>query len=154
SVRLTDTKTNASYETQTNSLGAYTFVKLLPGPGYRLVLTKDGFESVTISDIYIGVGTTHTQNAFLQFGKVTETVEVSGQGEVVSLDTTDTVIGNSFDMRAVHDLPIQARETPLALLDLLPGVVDTATNNDPNSSRAGAVSGARTDQTNITLDGL
>ena len=153
-VRLTDTKTNASYSTKTNSVGGYTFVKLLPGPGYRLVFTKDGFESVAISDIYIGVGTTHTQNVQLRLGKVTESVEVSGQGEVVTLDTTDTVVGKNFDMKNVHDLPIQGRFSPIGLLDLLPGVADTNANNDPNSSRAGAVTGARTDQTNVTLDGL
>src|SRR4051794_16230254 len=54
-VKLLDTKTNANYSAKTNSVGAYTFVKLLPGPGYKLVLSKDGFESLTISDIYIGV---------------------------------------------------------------------------------------------------
>ena len=74
-VRLTDTKTNASYNTKSNSVGAYTFVKLLPGSGYKLVFTKDGFESLTISDIYIAVGITHTQNGALRIGNIAETVE-------------------------------------------------------------------------------
>ena len=153
-VKLTDTKTNANYQTTTNSVGTYTFVKLLPGPGYTLVFSKDGFETLTVSNVYIGVGTTHTQNAQMQLGQVTQTVEVSGEGEVVSLNTTDTVVGKNFDSRSIHDLPIQARESPTALLDLMPGIVDTTTDNDPNSSRAGAVTGSRTDQGNITLDGL
>ena len=154
-VRLTDTKTNATYNTKTNSVGAYTFVKLLPGPGYRLVFTKDGFESLTVSDVYIGVGTMHTQNAELHLGQVSTTIEVSGASEVATLDTTDTIVGKNFDMQNVHDLPIQARSSPLALLDQLPGVVDTPnTNDDSNTSRAGAVTGSRTDQGNVTLDGL
>ena len=153
-VKLEDTRTNSSYEAKTNALGAYTFVKLLPGPGYRLVVTKDGFESLTISNIYIGVGATHTQNAQLELGKVTETVEVNGSGQAISLNTTDTVIGNNIDMRSVHDLPIEARESPLALLDRQAGVVDTNVTNDANGSREGAVTGARGDQGNVTLDGL
>ena len=87
-------------------------------------------------------------------GKITESVEVSGEGDVVSLDTTDAIVGKNFDMRNVHELPIQGRFSPIGLLDLLPGVADTNANNDPNSSRAGAVTGSRTDQTNVTLDGL
>ncbi len=58
-------------------------------------------------------------------------------------------------MNRVHELPIEARESPTALLDLLPGVVDTNSGNDDNGgSREGAVTGARTDQSNVTLDGL
>ena len=74
----------------------------------------------------------------------------------VSLDTTDTVIsGSTFDMSRVHELPIEGRESPAALLDLLPGVADTNSGNDDNGgSREGAVTGARTDQSNVTLDGL
>lgn len=157
SVKLVDTRTNASYETKTNSVGAYTLVKLLPGPGYKVTFSKDGFETVSVSDIYIGVGTTHTQNAQLQLGQVTQTVEVSGEGQSVTLDTTDATIGNNFDMRNVHELPIQVRDSPAVLLALQPGVVaigNGSGGDDPNSSRDGSVTGARSDQTNITLDGL
>jgi hypothetical protein len=156
-IRLTDTKTNATYNTKTNSVGAYTFVKLLPGPGYKLVFTKDGFESLTISDVYISLGSTHTQNATLRIGKISETVEVSGQGQSVTLDTTDATIGNNFDMRNIHELPIQARDSPAVLIALQPGVVSLGSGSaadDPNASRDGSVTGARSDQTNITLDGL
>ena len=153
-VQLLDTRTNASYETKTNAVGAYTFPKVLPGPGYKLIFTKDGFETFQIANIYIAVNSTRTQNAELQIGKVTQVVEVNVQGSAVSLNTTDTVIGSTFDMNRVHELPIEGRESPTALLDLLPGVVDTNSSNDSNGSRAGAVTGARTDQTNVTLDGL
>ena len=155
SVTLTDTRTNANYKTETNSVGAYVFVKLLPGPGYKLTLNKDGFETLTISKIYVGVGTTTTQNGQMQLGKVTETVEVSGTSQPVTLDTTDATVGNNFDMRMVHELPIQNRDSPTALLALQPGVIAShASSDDPISSRDGAITGARTDQSNVTLDGL
>jgi len=153
-VTLLDTRTNASYDTGTNSVGVYNFFRLNPGPGYKLSVTREGFASVTISDIYLGVGTTHTPNVELEIGKVSQTVEVSAAGQVVGLNTTDAVIGNNLDMRAVRSLPIEARESPLALLDFQPGVVDTNSSNDPNGSRTGAVTGARGDQGNVTLDGL
>jgi len=43
-VELVDTRTNTSYKTSTNEVGAYTFVKVLPGPGYKLTVTKEGFQ--------------------------------------------------------------------------------------------------------------
>src|SRR4029077_2933572 len=50
--------------------------------------------------------------------------------------------------------PIIARESPTALLDFQPGVIDTNVRNDDNGSREGAVTGARGDQNNVMLDGL
>jgi len=157
-VKLVDTKTNTSYETTTNSVGAYEFLKILPGPGYRVTFTKDGFDSVSVPNLYLAVNTAHTQNAQLKVGKSSVTVEVKGEGSAVSLDTTDATVGNNFDMNMVHELPVQLRDNPAALLAYQPGVIQAGqvqTGDDTGTmSRQGSITGARTDQTNITLDGL
>jgi hypothetical protein len=153
-VNLVDTKTNTSYDTTSNASGAYFFTKLTPGPGYRVTITKEGFDTVVVTDLYLAVNTTHTQNAQLRIGKTTETVEVKGVASAVSLDTNDASVGNSFDMNMVHELPVQVRDNPAALLAYQPGVTTSSGDDDPNQSRNGAITGARTDQTNITLDGL
>lgn len=152
-VKLVDTRTDATFETKTNSVGSYTFSRVLPGPGYKLIFTKDGFDTSQVANIYLAVDTTHTQNAQLEIGKVSQVVEVNVQGTAVSLDTTDTSVSTNFDMNMVHELPIQVRDSPAALMTLEPGVT-SGTVSDPNTSRYGAVTGARTDQTNVTLDGL
>lgn len=153
-VRLVDTKTNANYDTKTNSVGGYTFPKVLPGPGYKLTFSKEGFASVTVADIYLAVGVTHTQNAQLQVGQLSETVEVNGEGANVSLNTSDTTVGNNFDMQLVHELPVQIRDNPTALLVFEPGVVAASLSDDPGGNRNGAVTGSRSDQGSFTLDGL
>ncbi len=153
-VKVLDTKTNTSYDAKTNSLGAYSISRLQPGPGYLITVSKEGFETVKIADVYLAVNATHTQNAQLKIGSTTETVEVSGVGSAVTLDTTDTTIGNNFDIREVHDLPIQFRDSIASLAQFQPGVAVSAAVDDPNSSRTGAVTGSRIDQGNITLDGL
>ncbi len=154
-VKLVDTKTNTNYEAKTNAQGSYTFAKLLPGPGYQITFTKDGFDSLLLSNIYIGVGTVHTENVKMQVGKITETVEVSDVGQSATLDTTDATISTNFDMKVVQDLPIQGRSSVIGLLALEPGVVTAnASSDDPIGSRDGVVTGARSDQTNVTLDGL
>ena len=153
-VKVLDTRTNTSYEAKTNSLGAYSINRLQPGPGYLITVSKEGFETVKIADVYLAVNATHTQNAQLKIGSTTETVEVSGVGSAVTLDTTDTTIGNNFDIREVHDLPIQFRDSIASLAQFQPGVAVSAGVDDPNNSRSGAVTGSRIDQGNITLDGL
>lgn len=153
-VKVLDTKTNTSYEAKTNSLGAYSINRLQPGPGYLITVSKEGFETVKIADVYLAVNATHTQNAQLKIGSTTETVEVSGVGSAVTLDTTDTTIGNNFDLREVHDLPILFRDSMASLAQFQPGVAVSAGVDDPNNSRSGAVTGSRIDQGNITLDGL
>jgi hypothetical protein len=154
-VQLIDTKTKSTYQTSTNSVGVYTFPNVVPGPGYKIVFKKASFATVEVANVYVAVNSSHSQNATLELGTVSQTIEVAGAGQSVTLDTTDATIGNNFDMRALHELPIQVRDSPAALLALQPGVATAEqAGDDPNSSREGAVTGARTDQGNITLDGL
>jgi hypothetical protein len=142
-VALVNTTTNASYHTKTNSLGSYIIVNVPPGPGYKLTFTQGGFRPEVVTDIYLAVASTRTQNAKLHAGDVSQTIEVSAANEEVTLDTTDATIGNNIDIKLLNDLPVQVRDTPGALLQLLqPGVA------------AGSVTGARTDQTDVTVDGL
>ena len=72
------------------------------------------------------------------------------------VNTTDATLGNNFNARQLTDLPSEGRD-PVAILSLQPGVtyIGNTTNIQQNSdSRGGAVNGARSDQSNITLDGL
>jgi hypothetical protein len=112
-VKLTDTKTNTSYETKTNAVGVYTFLKVLPGAAYRLTFTKEGFAQQNIDNVYVGVNSAHTQNTQLKIGNATEAIEVNGTGSQVSLDTMDTTVAASLDMLMVHELPQAIRDTPL-----------------------------------------
>ncbi len=154
-VKLVDTKTSTNYEAKTNSVGAYTFSDLQPGPGYQITFSKDGFATVTVPKLYLAVNTTHNQNAQLKVGASSETIEVKGESSAVTLDTTDASVGNSFDMNMVHELPVQIRDNVSELLRYQPGVTSArGADDDNNSSRDGSITGSRTDQGNITVDGL
>jgi hypothetical protein len=155
-LRLADTRTGTNYKAKTASDGSYKFPKLAPGSGYVLTVTKDGFETVTVSNLYLPVATTTTQNLQLEIGSVAQTVEVKSEGSV-TLNTTDSSIGNTFDNRTISSLPNEFRGNPANLLRLEPGVVSADTTNgldDAGFSRNGAVAGARADQDNITVDGI
>jgi Carboxypeptidase regulatory-like domain len=140
-VLLVDTKTNSTYHAKTGPVGSYTIPSVAPGSGYKVSFSADGFVTSEVSNIALGVGTTRTQNAVLHAGSA-QTVEVVASTGEVTIDTTDATIGNNLDVKLLNDLPVQVRDSPAVLFTLQPGVA------------AGAFTGARTDQTDITVDGL
>jgi Carboxypeptidase regulatory-like domain len=142
SVVLTNQSTAASYKGETNALGSYTISNVAPGPGYKATFSINGFKSVVISGIYMNVSATATVNAKLVVGGTAETVQVSASNSSVTLNTTDATIGNNFEVDMVNELPIAIRDTPAILFTQQPGVASDS------------VTGARTDQTHVTLDGL
>jgi hypothetical protein len=158
SVKLTDTRTNTSYFGKTAGDGSYRITNVPPGPGYSLTVTKDSFQVLEINNLYLPVAVATTQDVTLQLGAVSQKVEVTAEGSI-SLNTTDTTIGNNLDMRAVENLPNEFRDDPAQLLRLQVGVVSaqTAPGNttiDPNGTRDGSVAGADADQNNIIVDGI
>ena len=158
-VNLDNANTGLHLSTVTNEQGDYQFPRLAPGPGYKLTFTKDGFSKYKLDNLTFGVNTTSTHNVTLQVGEVSQTVEVTSSG-AETLNTTDASVGNVFGPKLIDSLPVQFRDSPAALLGLQPGVVTVgedasgSTMNDPNGNRQGAVTGARADQGNITIDGI
>ncbi|HYA23811.1 MAG TPA: carboxypeptidase-like regulatory domain-containing protein, partial [Terriglobales bacterium] len=142
-VTLENPQTGAMYKATTNDSGSYTIVEVKPGPGYKIEFTRDGFKSVSISDLYMNVDATRIQNAQLGVGEAHETVEVSAADQTVTLDKTDATVGNNFQVQFLNDLPVEDRSNPSALFVQQPGV-----------TLDGAVTGARTDQSRVTVDGL
>lgn len=151
SMRLVRSDTNTARETSTNSEGFYEFLQLAPGP-YRLTVTAKGFATVQRSDLNLIVNVPATADFRLPVAATGEQVEVSGTAPM--LNTTDASLGNGFDTRQVSQLPIEGRNV-VELLSLQPGVTYLGTRIDATvDTRSGAVNGARSDQSNVTLDGV
>jgi Carboxypeptidase regulatory-like domain len=142
-VTLRNPQTGVVYKTTTNAAGSYTLTQVQPGPGYQLEVNRSGFKPVAISGLYLNVDATRVQNAELAVGGGSERVEVSAASETVTLDTTDATVGNNFQVQFLNDLPVQDRSNPSALFVQQPGV-----------TLDGAVTGARVDQSRVTVDGL
>ena len=141
SVVLTNPSTGVRFTQLTNDRGEYRFANVPPAGNYVATFSHDGFTPVAVSGVTLQVGITRTQNEALAVGALQE-VNVSAASDVVTLNTTDASIGNNLDPKTLVDLPIQNRQSVAVLFALQPGVA--------NSS----FTGARTDQTSVTLDGL
>src|SRR5216684_38878 len=137
----------------TKSAGEFEFLALPPGI-YTLTVEKDGFRKYQQQNIQLLVNSPSTINITLEIGSSVETVEV--YAETQTLNTTDASLGTAFSERQVRDLPLEAGNVP-ELLSLQAGVAYTGNRPDINrdtDTRSGAVNGAHSDQSNITLDGV
>jgi hypothetical protein len=152
-ISLTNAGNGFAQTAKTNDVGAYKFLRVPPGTGYTLTFSRDGFQKVAVGDLYLAVNTTSTRDVVLDVGSVNQLIEVKANAEA-TLNTTDATVGNAFDTRLLHELPIQFRDSPAALLALQPGVVSANRTDDLSHNRDGAVTGARADQGNITVDGI
>jgi hypothetical protein len=147
SVTATLMATGVSRSVVTAKDGSYLFPQLAPGV-YRLRAEGKGFASVVVEEVQVLVDTRQVVNlAFKQVGAVTETVTV--QGGEAAINTSDATIGNNFSEAQIKALPLLANNV-VNLLSLQPGAVYLPTGD----IRSGSVSGSRSDQTNVTLDGV
>jgi len=140
-------------EVLTNTTGGYEFLALPPGE-YSLSIEKAGFRRFEHKKVQLLVNSPATVNATLEVGATSETIEVSAQA--AALNTTDASLGIAFNEHQVKELPMDGRNVP-DLLSLQAGVVYTGNRSDINTdidTRSGSVNGARSDQSNITLDGV
>jgi hypothetical protein len=142
-ITLFNKLTGVSYTQTTDKLGSYRFVNVKPAQGYEADFLHSGFATYKINSLDLEVGVTRTQNAKLNAGSNVQ-VEVSSNQEA-TIDTTDATVGNNMDVQMLNELPILDRTTGIATLFLQQPGVD---------SYSGAVTGARTDQTEVTLDGI
>src|ERR1700676_888240 len=113
-----------------------------------------GFQKFEQTNLQLLVNSPTTSNVTLGIGSSTETVEVTAQAQV--LNTTDASLGNAFDQNQIKQLPMEGRNIP-DLLSLQAGVAYTGNRQDANrdiDTRGGALNVSRSDQSNITLDGV
>jgi Carboxypeptidase regulatory-like domain len=151
-VTATDASSGVSRQTETDAAGHFQFLSLQPGT-YVLHVELQGFRSVTTGNIEALVSTTQKVNIKLELGEVSQTVTVT-EGAVAAVNTTDATIGNAFDSKQILALPFEGRDAA-AVLSLQPGIAFIGTNVDDRfDTRNGAVNGGRSDQANITLDGV
>jgi hypothetical protein len=138
SVTLTSS-TGAVKTAASNEIGAYQFLQLPPGR-YSVKAELKGFKTAFIERLELLVDTPMVQDLKLEVGGITETVTV--QASAAKLNTVDATLGNAFEAFRVIQLPLESRNVA-NLLSLQAGVTQT-----------GYVSGARSDQSNLTLDGI
>lgn len=140
-VKLTDPGTGFTRSAVSNDDGSYNFPSIPPGT-YTIEVTASNFKKSIVRDIKALVDNSITQDIILELGEVTAIVDVTANSIESVVNTTDASIGNNFQPEQITQLPTNLRRVN-DLLTLQPGV-----------TREGYVAGGRSDQANITLDGV
>lgn len=155
SVTLTDSTTGTVLQATSNANGDYQFNQIPPAK-YTIKVSARGFGDQTkAAELLVN------QPATIDFAMTvqasTEVINVTAAAQ--TLNTTDASLGNAMNNTTIQALPSLTRNVP-DLLSLQPGVLYFQ-NQDPrggpnsvNDSRSGSVNGGRSDQGNITLDGV
>jgi len=154
-ISIQNTSLGISMETKSDKDGAYQFLEVRPAT-YTVTVSANGFATIRQTGTQLLVAMPMTDDFKLSVATVATTVEVVGV--VQTINTTDASLGTAFGQTQVAGLPFEGRD-PAGLLSLQPGVVSVADpqiqkDNQMFDSRSGSVNGARSDQTNITLDGV
>jgi Carboxypeptidase regulatory-like domain len=145
-VSLVNGANGTSEVTTANNAGYYLFAEIPPAK-YTMTVTAAGFGTqIKVAELLVSQPATIDFTLTLQSNTVTVDVSASAQ----TLNLTDATIGNSVDNSTIQALPMDGRD-PIGLLSLQPGVLYIGSASD---SRQGAVAGGRSDQGNVTLDGL
>src|SRR5579863_10217570 len=153
SLTLANPATGFQRTTKSDAQGGYQFLELPPAT-YKLTITAAGFATVEETGIELLVNTPGSVNVNMQVAGGTVTVEVAGTAPMVN--TVNAALGHAFGEEQIADLPFEGRD-PTGILSLQPGVVFTGNSakiSSASHSRNGSVNGARSDQTNVSLDGV
>ncbi len=158
SVTLSNSSTGFTRTAKSGTDGVYQFLEVPPAT-YSLVVSVAGFATLRQDKVILQVSQPATLDIVMQVKGTTEVVEVTGEAPLVN--TTDASQGNVFGSTQLTSLPSEGRD-PVSILSLQPGVTflggntnfDNSKPNQTADSRGGAVAGARSDQTNVTVDGL
>jgi hypothetical protein len=155
-VTITDQGTGVQTVVGTNSAGNYSTPPLILGT-YKVNVEKTGFKTYSRDGIVLTGGATFRQDASLQLGSVTETIQVSG--EIEQINTENPTVSHTLDNSYYKELPaVMGADIRLAesLLQLQPGYVPMQPNGDAifrGSQFTSRMNGGQTMATENWFDG-
>lgn len=156
-VTVTNQNTSASTVVGTNSAGNYSTPPLTPGK-YRVDIEKQGFKLYSNPNVELAGAVTYRQDAKLDIGAVTETVEVSGATTPL-INTENATVSHTVGATYYKELPaVMGADIRLAesLLQLQPGYVPVQPNGDAifrGSGFQSRINGGQTLATENWFDG-
>ncbi len=151
-VTLKDAATGFSKSATTDARGEYLFYQI-PSSTYTITVQAKQFAAQSKTAELL-VDQPATVNFKLSVQAMNTVVTVSG--ETQGLNFVDASMGDAVNNSVIQSLPMEGRNVP-DLLSLQPGVLYLGQQNEDDQthdSRTGASAGGRSDQGNITLDGV
>ncbi|HEV2324440.1 MAG TPA: carboxypeptidase-like regulatory domain-containing protein [Terracidiphilus sp.] len=144
--------------TLTTGSGDYTFTEVPPAT-YRIQVSRQGFKTAASGDVELHVQQSLRQDFTLEVGEVTQSVTVTGTGELLQVENAS--LGTVVENQAINQLPLNGRNY-LSLVALsanantlspISGQANSRMGGD-RASQAISVGGQRIMFDYYTLDGV
>ena len=146
-----DKSTGRTFTDTSKSSGEYQLLSIPPSR-YTITVSSPGFgDESKLAELLVNQPA--TINFALSVSANNEVMNVTAEAQ--TLNTSDASLGQATNNATIQALPSETRNVP-DLLSLQPGVffLPQPANPQLQDSRSGAVNGSRSDQGNITLDGV
>ena len=148
-VKVTNVDTGISKDTTTNGDGFYRVSNLIPGDKYQVEVTASGFQTNTLNNVSVRLGTESSVD--IQLAVQGTNIDVTITGESALINSTQNQLSTSYSTKQLQQLPYNGGSIDnLALLT--PGVVtpgDAAFSNGVGIS----ANGNRGRSNNFQIDG-
>jgi hypothetical protein len=141
--------TGVKSSSETNAQGEYHF-RNLPIGKYNLTASAVGFGPSSLRDVIVELNKNSTANLTMQVGQVATAVEV--QESAATIDTTTAQVQNTFEAKAVADLPTASVGLGVLNLSLLSAGV--ASSGGVGAGTGPSVGGQRPRNNNFTVEGV
>ena len=124
-VTVTDKARGVQFTATTNQEGVYLIKNLIPST-YRITAEASGFQTYVLDTYPLTATQQAILNITLQLGTASQTVEVSGQVQMI--EPSNATLGGLVNNKSIVDLPLVNRNI-LTLMVLEPGVAPSTPNN-------------------------
>jgi len=102
-VEVRNAETNVLYPTTSTETGAYTVLRLPPGP-YSVTVTVMGFKKLTRAGLEVAAGQTLPLDLALEVGSTTDAVTVTAEGTLLKTESGD--MSHNVTLSQLNNLPI------------------------------------------------
>jgi hypothetical protein len=146
-ITVTNTQTGVVTTVLTNESGSYNFPSLQPGTAYKVSASLPGFQTRTLNNLSLGVGSINRENFQLGVAGAATTVDVQADASK-ALATAGASVGDVLTQDRIQNLPLVGNNI-LDLLEILPGFRINAFGTGYST-----IGGLGIDSINVTRDGM
>jgi hypothetical protein len=117
-VKILHKETGEARSATTNANGVFGF-PIIPTGTYEVEVTKEGFFKSVRSDVGVSINTVVRVDVQLQVGSVSESLQVTGQAEVLQTDRAE--VRSQVTTETLQNLPMPVFRNYQAVFATLPG---------------------------------
>jgi hypothetical protein len=154
-VVITNTETGNARTAESDQNGFYVLTNLPIGP-YRIEVNQTGFQRAQQNGLQVVADGRLTIDFKLQVGDISQSVEVTAQQSIETLNTVSGELARVIDTRQVENLALNGGNY-VQLMTLVPGAVVTNPDQFSVTTSLSAtnqnINGNRGDSQNLTVDG-